>query len=192
MRDALFCELFPGPAAPARAVCGTDPSALIAIRRPSVMLAAWTRPSPLAHHLPGGLFRVTTDPVAPDGAVAALGRALPAALAEDIAALALLFCTVARAAQLRQRLEALEHDACRRFHVDAVGLRMLCTYAGAGTQWRLGTPDEDAPHHEAAPGDVLLLKGRRRGGDGLVHRSPPVSALAEGRRRLVLCLDEAD
>lgn len=191
MPGPLFCELFPGPAAPARAVCGGDPAALLAIRRPSVMLAAWTRPSPWTRHLPGALFRAVTEAVEPGEAAAALGLPLPAALAEDIAALALLFRTVAQAPRLRLRLEALEHDACRRFHVDAVGLRMLCTYAGRGTQWRLGGPEDDAPHHEASPGDVLILKGARRGGAGLVHRSPPVSGLERGRRRLVLCLDEA-
>lgn len=49
--------------------------------------------------------------------------------------------------RVRMRFEHVVDDSCRKFHVDAVGLRLLCTYAGAGTEWvdgggrvrRLGT-----------------------------------------------------
>ncbi len=36
---------------------------------------------------------------------------------------------------VRMRLEHVTDDCCRKFDVDAVGLRLVCTYAGPGTEW---------------------------------------------------------
>src|SRR5690606_9784866 len=95
-----------------------------------------------------------------------------------------------------------------RFHVDYHALRLVCTYAGPGTEW-VARDDVDrrklaarhleleAAHRAAgirptdvrrlAPGDVLLMKGKGwPGAHGPVHRSPPVEAA--GQRRLVLTL----
>lgn len=101
-------------------------------------------------------------------------------------------------------------DKCRKFHVDYVGLRLLVTYAGPGTEI---APDEivnrtalDEPAHcyieaneailrdvsqvvHADVGDVVLLKGDRwpgNEGKAAVHRSPPVSE--RKLRRLVLTI----
>lgn len=60
-------------------------------------------------------------------------------LLEDIQQLAGHFEAIAstldapRAVTLR--LETLHDDGCRRFHVDRVHLRLLCTYLGPGTEW---------------------------------------------------------
>ncbi len=95
---------------------------------------------------------------------------------------------------------------CPRLHVDRVGIRMLCTYRGPGTEWvddaavdrrflgaaSGGKPDEVSgllrPGHRierVPPFAVALLKGslwQGNGGRGIVHRSPGVG---EGLRVLV-------
>ena len=45
------------------------------------------------------------------------------------------FATLAASPVVQMRLEHVTDDACCRFHVDAVGPRLLCTYAGPGTEW---------------------------------------------------------
>ena len=55
-------------------------------------------------------------------------------LAGDVAALAFIMAEVMRSPLLHLRLEAVSTDACRRFHIDNMTARMLCTYRGAGTQ----------------------------------------------------------
>jgi hypothetical protein len=90
-------------------------------------------------------------------------------------------------------------DDCRKFHVDWVGLRLICTYLGPGTEWApdagVYRPALAMPWHSiqainraivpdvthivrAAAGDVLLLKGESfpgNSGRGAVHRSPPIA-----------------
>ena len=100
------------------------------------------------------------------------------------------------------RLAVLNTAMCPKFHVDRVPCRLICTYAGAGTQWhapedveRLGN-GRVATRPEAAGkqlklGDVALLKGEAWDGNegrGLVHRSP---AATKNTPRLVLTLDMA-
>ena len=85
------------------------------------------------------------------------------------------------------RLRALEGAMCPRFHVDHVPARLICTYAGPGSEW-LTAPDA-VQVEQLSTGDVAVLKGERwlgNEGQGLVHRSPAVPA---GQRRLMLTLD---
>jgi len=102
-------------------------------------------------------------------------------------------------------------DACRLFHVDVSGLRLLVTYSGHGTQW-IGNDDvcrdemglrgrtveqtnaAIVPHPARIRAvqrfSVAVLKGESYPGNlgnGIVHRSPPIGA--SGMRRLRLCLD---
>lgn len=130
-------------------------------------------------------------------------------LARDIAMLARLLVSVVGCEAVAVRLE---HDAgatCPVFHQDQNVLRLLCTYAGAGTEWlpeahldrtELGlqgrTPEaanqaiaRGTPEH-ARTGEVLLLKGARydRDHSSLVHKSPP----ADLGPRLLLAIDAAD
>lgn len=87
---------------------------------------------------------------------------------------------------------------CPRFHVDHVGIRLLCTYRGPATEWledacadrsKLGPAPPDvsdensgvvlnpAGIHRAAPYAIVLLKGSRWQGNegrGIIHRSPIV------------------
>lgn len=114
-----------------------------------------------------------------------------ARLEGDVAALADLFAGLTGAEWLRLRLDVVRDDACGTFHVDAVTVRLLCTYRGPGTQYGAATdgrvPDEIFTTPTGAP---LLLRGTLWPGDrpsGVVHRSPPIEGT--GETRLVLVVD---
>ena len=175
------------------------PDGLRMINRPGVDLAIWKRPVSATPDLPAGWARLeAVQYEAPLKAVdAALIDRLGAAgraLARDVAALARVFAEVAGVSRVAVRLEALEGDACRRWHVDYKRLRLLCTYAGPGTVWC----ERDAAGAVIAVGrqrrlSVGIYKGLLYPGGPsgrLLHRSPRIAAA--GRRRLILCIDEAD
>ena len=63
-------------------------------------------------------------------------------LTDDIAALAGMFSDVMDARWLRLRLDVVDGNACRRFHVDRITARLICTYRGTGTQYGV-TADRD-------------------------------------------------
>lgn len=195
-------------------VTGSRAAVLHAIRDPVITLAIWTRVAPrglrtiaetLAARAP---FCVLAED-RPGPAAATVTAGLPGSmgcgrthLMADIARLAEMFAEIAGATMVRIRLEAIDGPACRLFHADRVGLRLLCTYAGPGTEW---VPDHAVDR--AALGDntraitrqsairrlprfaVGLFKGEAfpgNAGRGIVHRSPPVRSAP----RLLLCLDE--
>jgi hypothetical protein len=119
----------------------------------------------------------------PAAAVRTLMRRFPPtslALGSDIEALAELFLRVTGASEVRLHLEHVADDACRCHHVDAVRLRMLCTYAGPGTEWL----DSWSRTHRMAVMQVGIFKGTPFPNNGLrvLHRSPPVSELPRRRR----------
>ncbi len=112
---------------------------------------------------------------------------------------------------LRGQLAVVTHDGCRKFHTDNVAVRLLCTYAGPGTEWvrnedvvrahlartdvdidtanRSVLRDHDAVRRSSA-GDLLLLKGEAfegNRGSGAVHRSPPLARCSS--RRLLFKVD---
>ena len=103
---------------------------------------------------------------------------------------------------MRIRLEAITGPACHRWHSDAVGLRLLCTYRGPGTEWlpiaggaraARGIDPKALPceRGQVATGAVAILKGegfRGNAGFGCIHRSPPAGP--GERARLLLCIDE--
>jgi len=128
------------------------------------------------------------------------------ALEGEVFGLAALLLSLSGAPAIRPRFERVTHDGCRLFHTDKLTLRLLCTYAGAGTQW---LPDAEVDRSAlgrgsnaavcADPGkiravrrgDVALLKGEAwpgNAGRGIVHRSPPARP---GTGRLLLTLDLA-
>ena len=116
-------------------------------------------------------------------------------LCGDVAALAEIFGRVLGCDHLRLRLDVVQGDACRRFHLDNVPVRLLCTYRGRGTEYGLtraaGDPD---PVMRMAAGDAGLFRGGTWPGaprPGLVHRSPPIAGSGETRLLLVLDLPEA-
>lgn len=130
-------------------------------------------------------------------------------LEADVATLMGRFLALTRAEVVRAELSIVAHDKCRKYHADYVGLRLLCTYAGPGTEWveeeavdRAALDHAEvcvdtcnarivrsARVHHCLPGDVVVLKGHQWPGNdgfGVVHRSPPIEA--RGARRLVLTL----
>ncbi|WP_018717732.1 DUF1826 domain-containing protein [Arhodomonas aquaeolei] len=196
-----------------------DASDLAAVRDPDVNMCIWHRQVPAALHdelaplAPGDLPDVRRR-ISTTGCHGEVARVLaahgldPGACPhwiEDIALLARLFSGLIDTDAMALRLETSTGDGCRRFHVDQVGLRLVCTYRGPGTEW-LGN-DEVArsalyagasngaicrthtPRRLSAP-DVAIMKGERfpgNEGNGLVHRSPPLRG--SGRTRVLLCLD---
>ncbi|EAU66470.1 conserved hypothetical protein [Stigmatella aurantiaca DW4/3-1] len=125
---------------------------------------------------------------------------------EDLHLLLNLYADLFGVRGLGVRLTTLDREMCPRFHVDRVGVRLLCTYAGLGTEW-LDNADVMrgglGPQGQVLrPGgsvrrmerfDVALLKGEAwpgNAGNGVVHRSPVMGSQAH--RRLLLCVDPVD
>lgn len=122
------------------------------------------------------------------GAPATPERAL---LIDDVAALSQTFAEIMRAPFLRVRLDVVQGDACRRFHIDAVTARLICTYRGPGTQFAVAPDGWNAERIYTTPsGCPALMRGTRWLGEpsgDLRHRSPPINGT--GQARLVLVLD---
>ncbi|HEU4534011.1 MAG TPA: DUF1826 domain-containing protein [Polyangiaceae bacterium] len=200
---------------------GRGPEVLLEARRPGVNVVVWRRPlgawlgrrlEPLCRGL-GVAFDGPTSARRPDAE--RLVSALPPspardALADDLCALVERFAALSGVERPHAHLEALDDDGCRRFHCDYVGLRLLTTYFGPGTEWlpddavdREALAPSELPPDEAnaaivldrasvrraRPGDVIVLKGEGwpgNAGRGAVHRSPALAA--DGGRRLVFKL----
>lgn len=110
---------------------------------------------------------------------------------DDTAALANIFTGLMGAPYLRLRFDVVTTNACRKFHLDAVTARLVCTYRGTGTQYGIST-DGAAPQRvfTVPTGAPILLRGTlwpERPKSGLLHRSPPIEGT--GETRLVLVLD---
>lgn len=112
-------------------------------------------------------------------------------LIQDITALAKVFCDVMTPPFLRLRLDRVTTNACRRFHIDAVTARLVCTYRGTGTQYGISTDGAEPRRVFTVPtGAPILLRGTlwpEKPPSGLLHRSPPIEG--SGETRLVLVLD---
>ncbi|MBB1485935.1 DUF1826 domain-containing protein [Oceanospirillum sediminis] len=57
------------------------------------------------------------------------------AFINDMIWLAEMFACLFGMEEVGLRLSLLKDAMCPRFHVDRIGARMVCTYAGAGTEW---------------------------------------------------------
>lgn len=101
---------------------------------------------------------------------------------------------------LRVRLEVVDDDHCRKFHVDDVRLRLVTTYRGPGTEWvapRMAVklaigedPSLDAIR-QLGRGHIAVMRGRKGAtteAPGILHRSPPIAGT--GIVRLFLAIDE--
>ena len=182
------------------------PEGLSAIHRPDCAAAIWRR-QPLSSfqewvdrldpaHLPRA--RLILRPDAVRDAVTALCEtaAMPedaerTRFVDDVAALADIFADLMRASFVRLRLDVVETNACRKFHVDAITARLICTYRGTGTQY--GTAKDGAGPGQVftvPTGTPIVLRGMlwpESPRSGLLHRSPPIEGT--GETRLVLVLD---
>jgi Protein of unknown function (DUF1826) len=137
-----------------------------------------------------------------------LRKPYPAAdlMLDDISAIIARFRQLSNYSALQVRLDAVDHYGCKKFHTDAVGLRLLSTYHGAGTEWLPETAvDRKAlgccEAHDICTdisaiqrmdtGYIGILKGSvydNKTTGGIVHRSPPVKGERNGR--LLLCVDK--
>lgn len=115
-------------------------------------------------------------------------------LVDDVAALADIFARVMEARWLRLRLDPVDTNACRRFHIDMVTARLVCTYRGMGTQYGTSVDGADPEQIETVPtGSPVMLRGTlwpTKPDAGLRHRSPPIEGT--GETRLLLVLDPLD
>lgn len=112
-------------------------------------------------------------------------------LINDVAALAEIFSEIMPTSHLQMRLDVVTTNACRKFHIDAVTARLVCTYRGTGTQYCISS-DGAAPEKifTVPTGAPILLRGTLwpdTPKSGLLHRSPPIEGT--GETRLVLVLD---
>jgi hypothetical protein len=114
-----------------------------------------------------------------------------ALLTDDAAAIAAIFARVMDAPYLRLRLDVITGNACRKFHIDAVTARLVCTYRGTGTQYGFSRDNTEPPRIFTVPtGAPIVLRGTlwpETPKSGLVHRSPPIEG--SGETRLLLVLD---
>lgn len=209
--------LAPAVTAGPRQTFGSTPAVLSDALQEGINLAAWQRqlPSPIAGFAQTLLAlgqplaeSLTTEPEV-DGKIEtfALANAYQhidghAEFVADVAWLVSAFSYLLEAHRIGLRLRVLDRAMCPRFHVDHVPLRLITTYAGAGSQWlregsmprhRLGEsaaePSSVADIEQLQAGEVALFKGEKWPGNegaGIVHRSPQV---ASGTRRLILTLD---
>ncbi|SEU10436.1 DUF1826 domain-containing protein [Paracoccus homiensis] len=115
-------------------------------------------------------------------------------LIEDASALAAIFADVMDCDYLQLRLDVIQTDACRKFHVDAVTARLICTYRGTGTQYGVSATGDDPGTVMTVPtGSPIVLRGTgwpENPPAGLLHRSPPIAGT--GETRLLLVLDPVD
>ena len=115
-------------------------------------------------------------------------------LVEDIVMLADVFVKLIPTPFLRLRLDVVTTNACRKFHIDYLKARLVCTYRGTGTQYGNSTDGADPLHISTVPtGAPILLRGKHWPNTPdpcLLHRSPPIEGT--GETRLVLVLDAAE
>ena len=187
----------------------STPDGLSAIRQPECAAAIWKR-SPLPRfqtwidslapeHLPKARIILRPDLVCE--ALLNITRTCGTPedperdlLVEDASALAAIFADIMCADYLRLRLDVTSGNACRKFHIDAVTARLICTYRGTGTQYGISKNGGEPARILAAPtGSPIVLRGARWPEtplSNLVHRSPPIKGT--GETRLVLVLDPVD
>lgn len=189
----------------------SHPSALAEIYQPDVSMAIWQR------QLSSSITRyiehvMTVSPhwqtrfiQKPHKIAQQLERELPLSdnrnvFIEDVVQVVDMFSCLFELEHVGLRMVVLSKAMCPNFHVDRVPCRLICTYAGAGTEWhppehveRLVsggvTPRPATRPKQLSCGDVALLKGEAWEGNegrGLVHRSPSAT---DTTRRFVLTLD---
>lgn len=111
-------------------------------------------------------------------------------LIDDAAALADMFAHTMKAEFLRLRFDVVTSNSCRKFHIDAVVARLICTYRGTGTQIGVGRKGQEPSEILTVPtGSPIVLRGTlwpEIPSSGLLHRSPPIEGTGESRLLFVL------
>lgn len=182
------------------------PEALDVVLQPDHCAAIWRRQTPLETQfwlddlepsvLPKGRVVLPVDAV-PDAVNQLFDMSgVPQCenrdwLMQDITTLAQVYATLMDTKTVRLRLDVITTNACRKFHIDAVTSRLVCTYRGTGTQYGVSRGGDD-PHRvfTVATGAPILLRGTLWPPNlpfDILHRSPPIEGT--GETRLVLVLD---
>lgn len=188
---------------------GKTPASLSLIAKPGCAAAIWERK-------PLDSFQTWIDALAPDDLPRARiilrpdvvrqamtdlveGAGLPdnnarAMLIDDVSAMAKIFADVITTPYLRLRLDVISNNACRKFHIDAIKARLICTYRGSGTQYGISTDGAEPRQIFSVPtGSAMIMRGTlwpETPKSGLLHRSPPIEGT--GETRLVLVLDPVE
>ncbi|WP_166416216.1 DUF1826 domain-containing protein [Cochlodiniinecator piscidefendens] len=182
------------------------PNALSAFLNPACAAAIWNKHTPA--HIQSGLNNLRPEQL-PRGRITLRSELAAEAvthlcdiaempsgperdwLESDIAALATLFSELLNTKYLRLRLDVVTTNACRKFHIDALTARLVCTYRGTGTQYGFAQAGNDPKRIITVDtGAPILLRGTlwpEKPASGLLHRSPPIEGTNE--TRLVLVLD---
>ena len=182
------------------------PASLSAFARPECAASIWRRQMPEdiqdwldrldPERLPRGRVILRPDEVADTfGQLCDIAQTPPGPerdwLQKDVAALAGMFAGLMSARFLRLRLDVVTTNSCRKFHIDAITARLICTYRGTGTQYGISANREDPSDILTVPtGAPILLRGTlwpETPSAGLLHRSPPIEG--KGETRLILFLD---
>lgn len=195
-------EVLERPHTPSSAAIVSHSSGILSsILQPAVQLALWQRPRPFALNWIDTLNWDEIDDIdariaGPDWAAAISellrGAGYPIAtttnaLTQELAERAGQFAALMRCDQLTMRLEVIETDACRKFHMDYVPARLLMPLHGLGTQWIDTNHGSDVAINQLGLGDVAIFKGRQCVQQpAILHRSPPIMASGETRLLFVL------
>ncbi|WP_298198254.1 DUF1826 domain-containing protein [Novosphingobium sp.] len=186
------------------AIIGKVAAVLRSIHHPEVQLAIWQRERPQALEWIDGLDLNTIEVIdtqipasdcAPEISALLDGAGYPCgqdrdALAIELAAHAAGFALLMGCERLHMRLEVIDTDACRKFHMDYVTARLLMPLHGPGTQWIETAYGSDAPVNQLGLGHVAIFKGRLSVEEpAILHRSPPVAST--GTMRLLFVLNAA-
>ena len=186
------------------------------IRRPHINLAVWQREAdaemkPIIQHLTKEAFALEyhVDVGNVSNTLLESLNAPPSydqsryRLIADIQKLTLLFADYANTHSIRLILESVHDVPCPKFHQDNITLRLICSYAGVGTDWLENSNVNPHPNccggsmvldesriQQLAPFDVALMKGKLwpKNDMGIYHRSPE---LKPGEPRLVVKMDVA-
>ncbi|MEP6017184.1 MAG: DUF1826 domain-containing protein [Paracoccaceae bacterium] len=183
-----------------------DPASLNTFLRPGSAATIWRRQTPPRiqtwldgldpEDLPFGREIVPSSAVAKTAQAFCDNAGMPDGverewLLDDITSLANIFVDLMQARFLRLRLDVVTTNACRKFHIDAITSRLVCTYRGTGTQYGISSDGNDPKHvFTVQTGAPILLRGTlwpEQPPSGLLHRSPPIEGT--GETRLVLVLD---
>ena len=111
-------------------------------------------------------------------------------LIDDVTKLAKVFADLMKTAHLRLRFDVVTTNSCKKFHIDRITARLLCTYRGTGTQYGFSVDGTEPDHILTVPtGSPIVLRGSlwpETPKSGILHRSPPIEGTGEYRSILVL------
>ena len=106
-------------------------------------------------------------------------------LIQDITKLTKVFSNLMKVDYIRLRMEVVSTNSCRKFHMDAVKSRLICTYRGQGTQYGISMDGTDPKNFKTTPtGSPILLRGTlwiENNPKLILHRSPPIEGTGETR-----------